>query len=251
VASFQFDHNNLPMAISDDGQTLNRAIRPANAVDNGQAQTVRVNMSDRSSWQQHGGPATAGASVHSVQLQQPDNRVAIAGTSVEPEVYETLKKTSPSLFEPEGAKQAREAAAQADAQAAEDATAEMNTHPDAFVEESHTQFTNVVPAELQIELLVQMNRDGVPSQGTLQRVAESLGVSVDDAVTRLNAMSAGVQAQVIVLAKARGVNPEQFSNWARDNRRGESLRAMQGHVQSRNLLSWDGLINEFKARGQK
>jgi type IV secretory pathway TrbL component len=96
-----------------------------------------------------------------------------------------------------------------------------------------------------------MNRDGAPSNDTLNRVASALGVPVDQAVTRLNAMSAGVQAQLSVLAKARGVNPEQFANWARDNRRGESLHAMQGHVQSRNLLSWDGLINEFKARGQK
>ena len=168
------------------------------------------------------------------------------------EVYEKMKETSPELFlEPEAkaAKQAEAAAAEADAAAEEAERASMNTHPDQFVEESHTQFTDVVPAQLQTELLVQMHRDGVPSTSTLNRVADSLGVSVDDAVTRLNAMSAGVQAQLSVLAKARGVNPEQFANWARDNHRGESLRAMQGHVQSRNLLSWDGLINEFKARG--
>jgi hypothetical protein len=184
-------------------------------------------------------------------MQERTGRIAIAGTTVAPDVYENLKETAPQLFEDPAVKAAADAAAAADEAAAAEADAAMNTHPDAYIEESHTQFTDVVPSQLQTELLVQMHRDGAPSNDTLNRVASALGVSVDDAVTRLNAMSAGVQAQLSVLAKARGVNAEQFANWARDNRRGESLRAMQGHVQSRNLLSWDGLINEFKARGQR
>jgi hypothetical protein len=184
-------------------------------------------------------------------LRAPDGKVQIGNFRTDEATVENLKAMAPEVFVPEEEKLAAQAAEQADARAAEDARVEMNTHPDQFIEESHTQFTNAVPVALQIELLVQMNRDGVPSKDTLNRVADSLGVSVDDAVTRLNAMSAGVQAQLSVLAKARGVNPEQFANRARDNRRGESLRAMQGHVQSRNLLSWDGLINEFKARGQR
>lgn len=116
--------------VSNDSQTLNRAINPAVAVPDGHAvQTIRVNTSDRSSWQQHGGNATAGASVQSVQLQQPDNRVAIAGTTVEPEVYETLKKVSPDLFKPEAEKVAEAAAAEADSAAAAAEAAAMNTPP--------------------------------------------------------------------------------------------------------------------------
>jgi hypothetical protein len=186
-----------------------------------------------------------------VQLRTPDGKVHVAGFNTSPEAEANLRVMAPELFEAPEVKQAAANAATADAAAEEGDRVQLNTHPDQFVEESHTQFTNAVPTGLQIELLVQMNRDGKPSQGTLNRVADSLGVSVDEAATRLNAMAGGVQAQVIVLAKARGVNPEQFSKWARDNRSGESLRAMQDHVQSRNLLSWDGLINEFKARGQR
>jgi hypothetical protein len=187
----------------------------------------------------------------SIQLRVPDGKIQIGAYRTDAATAETLKAQAPEMFEDESVKQAREAAAAADAKAAEDATASLNVHPDAFVEESHTQFTNDVPVGLQVELLVQMHRDGAPSKDTLNRVADALGVPVDQAVTRLNAMSAGVQAQLGVLAKARGVNAEQFANWARDNRRGESLRAMQGHVQSRSLLSWDPLIAEFKARGQR
>ena len=237
-----------------DGQVLNKGIQNPSALSDAAKAHVGVrvnNTTDTFRYQQNAGPATATPRVNSVQLQAPTGRIAILGTTVAPDVYETMKETSPEAFLPEADKVAAEAAAQADAQAEADAQAALNAHPDQFVEESHTQFTNVVPVGLQVELLVQMNRDGVPSKDTLNRVADSLGVTVDEAVTRLNAMAAGVQAQVIVLAKARGVNPEQFSAWARDNRRGESLRAMQGHVQSRSLLSWDPLIAEFKARGQK
>jgi hypothetical protein len=239
---------------SQDGQILNRGIDHSVALSDAAKAHVGVrvnNTTDTFRYQQNGGPTTATPKVTSVQMMERTGRVMVAGHSVTEEVAATLAETAPQLFKPEADKIAEAAAAEADAAAAEAERASMNAHPDSFVEESHKQFTNVVPAQLQTELLVQMNRDGVPSKDTLNRVADSLGVSVDDAITRLNAMSAGVQAQVIVLAKARGVNPEQFSAWARDNRRGESLRAMQGHVQSRNLLSWDGLINEFKARGQR
>jgi hypothetical protein len=251
--SIQFSGDNRTVH-SFDGQVLNKGVQNPSAMSDGAK--AGINIAARNSGGLHtfnsgNGIATVAPKTTTVQLQAPTGRIAILGTTVAPDVYEKMKETSPEAFLPEAEKLAAEAAAQADAQAVADATAALNTHPDTFIEESHTQFTNAVPVGLQVELLVQMNRDGVPSKDTLNRVADSLGVTVDEAVTRLNAMSAGVQAQLSVLAKARGVNPEQFSNWARDNRRGESLRAMQGHVQSRNLLSWDGLINEFKARGQR
>jgi hypothetical protein len=234
--------------------TLESHVRPNNVIHD--SQKANINISTRNSGGLHtfnsgNGISEIAPSSTSVQLRVPDGKVQIGAYRTDAATAETLKVQAPEMFEDESVKLARAAAEVADAKAVEDATAALNTHPDQFIEESHTQFTSDVPTGLQVELLVQMHRDGVPSTDTLHRVADALGVSVDDAVTRLNAMSAGVQAQLSVLAKARGVNPEQFANWARDNRRGESLRAMQGHVQSRNLLSWDGLINEFKARGQR
>jgi hypothetical protein len=217
---------------------------------------VNINIQTRNSGGLHTFNSGTGISevapkTTTVQLRVPDGKVQVGAYRTDAATVENLKAMAPEMFEDPAIKAAEAAAAEADAAAAAEEAAAMNTHPDAFIEESHTQFTNVIPAQLQTELLVQMHRDGVPSKDTLNRVADALGVTVDDAVTRLNAMSAGVQAQLSVLAKARGVNPEQFANWARDNRRGESLRAMQGHVQSRQLLSWDTLINEFKARGQR
>jgi hypothetical protein len=237
-----------------DGQVLNRGVQNPSAMSD--AQKSRVNIATRNSGGLHTFNSGTGISevtpkTTTVQLRAPDGKIQIGAYRTDAATAENLKVMAPEMFEDESVKQARAAAEQADAKAAEDATTALNTHPDQFIEESHTQFTNVVPTGLQVELLVQMHRDGVPSKDTLNRVADSLGVTVDEAVTRLNAMSAGVQAQLSVLAKARGVNAEQFANWARDNRRGESLRAMQGHVQGRNLQSWEGLISEFKARGQR
>jgi hypothetical protein len=247
--SIQLGANNQP--VNDD---IASHVHPNNVLPD--SQKAGINIATRNSGGLHTFNSGTGMSeiaprTTTVQLRAPDGKVQIGNFRTDAATAETLKVMAPEMFEAEGAKEAREAAARADAQAAEDAQAAMNTHPDQFIEKSHTQFTDLVPTSLQVELLVQMHRDGVPSNDTLNRVADSLGVSVDDAVTRLNAMSAGVQAQLSVLAKARGVNAEQFANWARDNRRGESLRAMQGHVQSRNLLSWEPLINDFKARGGK
>jgi hypothetical protein len=240
--------------VSNDHDHLNRGVQNPSAMSDSAKAGINIQTRTGGLFTYNTGsdtPVTHRDNSTRVQLRAPDGKVQIGNFRTDEATVENLKAMAPEIFEDPSIKAAQEAAEQADAQAAEDERAAMNTHPDQFVEESHTQFTNVVPTALQIELLVQMNRDGVPSKDTLNRVADSLGVSVNDAVTRLNAMSAGVQAQLSVLAKARGVNPEQFANWARDNRRGESLRAMQGHVQSRNLLSWDGLINEFKARGQR
>jgi hypothetical protein len=124
--------------------------------------------------QQRPSPVTATPKVTSVQMLERTGRVIVAGHSVTEEVAATLAETAPQLFEDPAVKAAAEAAEAADAAAAAEADAAMNTHPDSFIEESHTQFTNVVPAQLQTELLVQMHRDGVPSKDTLNRVADAL-----------------------------------------------------------------------------
>jgi hypothetical protein len=208
--------------------SLEEHIRPNNVVHD--SQKANINIQTRNSGGLHTFNSGTGISevapkTTTVQLRVPDGKVQVGAYRTDAATVENLKAMAPEMFEDPAIKAAEAAAAEADAAAAAEEAAAMNTHPDAFIEESHTQFTNVIPAQLQTELLVQMHRDGVPSKDTLNRVADALGVTVDDAVTRLNAMSAGVQAQLSVLAKARGVNPEQFANWARDNRRGESLRA--------------------------
>jgi hypothetical protein len=166
--------------VSNDHDHLNRGVMNPNALSD--AQKANVNIATRNgnltSWNSHGGGEQTTPKVTSVQMQERTGRIAIAGTTVAPDVYENLKETAPQLFEDPAIKAAADAAAEADAAAAAEADAAMNTHPDTFLEESHTQFTNVVPAQLQTELLVQMHRDGAPSNDTLNRVASSLALQL-------------------------------------------------------------------------
>jgi hypothetical protein len=118
-----------------DGTTLNRGVMNPNALSD--SQKSQVNIQTRtgglSTFNSGTGVATQGPSVHSVQLQQPTGRVAIAGTSVTPEVLETMKSTSPELFlEPEAkaAQKVEAADAAADAAAAEAKRAEINRFVD-------------------------------------------------------------------------------------------------------------------------
>jgi hypothetical protein len=174
---------------------LESHLRPNNVVHDSAKASINIqtrNSGGLHTFNSHSGNAQVAPAVTSVQMLERTGRVMVGGHSVTEEVAATLAETAPQLFKPEAEKLAEAAAAEADAAAAAAEEAAMNTHPDAFIEESHTQYTNDVPVGLQVELLVQMNRDGAPSKDTLNRVADALGVTVDDAVTRLNAMSAGV-----------------------------------------------------------
>jgi hypothetical protein len=221
---------------SNDGVAISKAINtPGEVLPDSQRAGVNIHTRTGGLFTYNTGsdaPATHRDNSTRVQLRVPDGKVQVGAYRTDAATAETLQAQAPEMFEDPEVKAARAAAEAADEAAKAEATAAMNTHPDAYIEESHTQFTNVVPAALQIELLVQMHRDGVPSNDTLNRVADSLGVSVDDAVTRLNAMSAGVQAQLSVLAKARGVNAEQFASWARvriPRQSGQGFRFDVGH----------------------
>jgi hypothetical protein len=136
---------------------LESHIRPVTAMSD--SAKAGINIATRNSgglhtFNSHGGMSTVAPAVTSVQMMERTGRVMVAGHSVTEEVAATLAETAPQLFKPEAEKLAEAAAAEADAAAAAAESAAMNTHPDQFVEESHTQFTNVVPAQLQTELLV-------------------------------------------------------------------------------------------------
>jgi hypothetical protein len=101
-------------------------------------------------------------------------------------------------------------------------------------------FVGEVPDTEAIALLVQMHRDGAPSESTLHKVAESMGLTPDEAAASLNKMSAGVQNQLSALATAHGVDADAFADWMRSSRREESLKALTTHVMSRDVFgAWN------------
>jgi hypothetical protein len=101
-------------------------------------------------------------------------------------------------------------------------------------------FVGEVPDTEAIALLVQMHCDGAPSESTLHKVAESMGLTPDEAAASLNKMSAGVQNQLSALATAHGVDADAFADWMRSSRREESLKALTTHVMSRDVFgAWN------------
>jgi hypothetical protein len=255
VASFQFGSDNRTV-VSNEGQTLNRAIsnEGAPAVP-GAASNVHVNRSQPARWNSSGGAATQGPSVTSVQLQQPTGRVEIAGTSVTPEVLETMKVTSPELFlEPEAkaAKQAEAAAVEADAAKEAAAVEEINRFVDPAAEGVAMHIANEVSLSDRTQLLWQLHSTGTVSGPTLERVAEQMHQSVDETVESINAVHTNHSLQVATLCGAKGVDAQAFGAWCKTNRSTEMFRAIQVQANERDFVrGWSGLVDEFKARGQR
>jgi hypothetical protein len=247
TTSIQFGVNNE--IVSGD---LNSQIYPANSMDGHKALgNIQIRTGELSTWNAAGQHNQAPAST-SVQLHQDDGLVRVKGFEVKPEVAERLQKAAPSLFVSDEDK-ALEAAKEADNAKDQDALREsLARHSDDQAEAAHMMFVGEVPTPEAIALLVQMHRDGAPSDSTLHKVGEAMGLTPDQAVTTLNKMAGGVQNQLTALATAHGVDPEEFSGWMRASRREESLKAMTTHVLSRDVFgAWNSHLVDFKARGGK
>jgi hypothetical protein len=186
-----------------------------------------------------------------VEMQGTRTSVAVAkrlGWITTDRQGNTYNQTPEAMREVDGtAAQERAVAAEA-AQRAQDAeTADMNRHPEE-IEAAAQLFTGKVSPSDQIAMLVQMNTKGQPMPATLQRVAEQMGLSPEQAVDSLNAMAAGTQAQLRILAKSRGVDADAFADWARERRSDRVQTALQQHVLRRDVVgAWSGLITEYKA----
>jgi hypothetical protein len=146
---------------------------------------------------------------------------------------------------------AREAVAEAQAKAEEAARIELNTHPVEEIEAAHLHFLGEVDRQDQTALLVQLWRDGAPNEATLHRVAEAMGVTVEQAVDKLNAVTMGTSAQLAALCRSEGVDPEAFGQWMRTTRLQDSLKAIQVHTQDRNLVAaWSKHVKDFQRSGR-
>jgi hypothetical protein len=266
VASIQFDQNNAPMAVPD-GATLNRGISNEGApARHGAGSSVRTNTSDYASYQQNGGAAQARPSATRVQMAAKTGLVKVAGFEVTEAAAATLSETAPDLVtrvrSAEGKdeyltvdpaiKEAEAAKATADAATEEAARVELNRFADDAAEGVAMHIASDVAFADQTRLLLELHRDGAPSAGTLQRVAEQLHMSVSDTVDALNAVTTNTSLQLQALCNARGVDAQAFSSWMKETRGTEMFKAVQVHAQDRDVLgAWSKHVEAFKARGGK
>jgi hypothetical protein len=256
VASIQFNSDNT--VHSNEGTVLNKGVQNPSAMSDAAKAGIGI-QTRTSSFASYntgsGQPATQRSPTTSVQLQQPDGRVAIAGTSVTPEVLETMKRTSPELFlEPEAkaAQKVEAADAAADAAAEEAKREEINRFVDDAAEGVAMHIANEVSLSDRTQLLWQLHSTGTVNGPTMQRVAEQMHLSVDEAAEALNAVHTNHSMQVATLCAAKGVDAQAFAGWAKNNRSTEMFRAVQIQANERDFVrAWSGLVDEFKARRQR
>jgi hypothetical protein len=244
--SVQFGGSDGRSVVNDDiSSHLNPVVSMDGHAARGNIQT-RTGVLD--TWNSAGQHTQAPAST-SVQLHQDDGLVRVKGFEVKPEVAERLQKAAPQLFEDPAVAAAEAATAAADEAKADALRESLARHSDDQTEAAHLHFVGDVPTPDAIALLVQMHQTGAPSDSTLHKVGEAMGLTPDQAVTTLNKMAGGVQNQLAALATAHGVDANAFSDWMRTSRREESLKAMTTHVISRDVFgAWNKHLTDFVAR---
>jgi hypothetical protein len=202
--------------VSNDHAHLNRGVQNPSAMsDSAKAGiNIQTRTGELHTFNSDNGNATAAPAVTSVQLQAPTGRIAILGTTVAPEVYEKMKETSPELFvEPEvkAAQKAEAADAAADAAAEEAKREEINRFVDDAAEGVAMHIANEVSLSDRTQLLWQLHSTGTVSGPTLQRVAEQMHLSVDDAAVSINAVHANHSMQEAKRAHPRPAAPGERS----------------------------------------
>jgi hypothetical protein len=257
--SIQFSGDNRTVH-SFDGQVLNKAVNPATAMSD-TAKAAGINIQTRNSGGLHtfnsgNGVSTVAPSTTSVQLQAPTALVKVPGTSheVTPEVLEKMRGTSPELFlEPEvkAAQKAEATNAAADAAAEEAKREEINRFVDDAAEGVAMHISNDVDLSTRTRMLLELTRDGQPSQQTLQRFSEQMHMSIDDTVQAINAVNANTSMQLNAYCNAKGVDAQSFTTYMKTYRQTEMFRCVQIHAERDLERAWGMEVAAFKARGQK
>jgi hypothetical protein len=95
-------------------------------------------------------------------------------------------------------------------------------------------------------LMVYGQRNEAPPADLISNIARDMAVSVDEAITKINAVSAGTSAQFTVLAKSMGLNPVAAQAWIADHRKDTAMAAAQAHFLRRDLKAWEPLLNDYR-----
>ena len=94
--------------------------------------------------------------------------------------------------------------------------------------------------------MVYGQRNEAPPADLISNIARDMAVSVDEAITKINAVSAGTSAQFTVLAKSMGLNPVAAQAWIADHRKDTAMAAAQAHFLRRDLRAWEPLLNDYR-----
>jgi hypothetical protein len=244
TTSIQFGVNNE--VISDD---IASHVIPANTLPDSQKPNIGIQVRTGGLTTYNTGsdaPAQASSGTMRVQLQQPTNRVAAFGTTVEPEVLENLRKMAPEAFEAPTAKQA-EAKAEADTAKAEEISREdLNRHPDDQIEAAHQHFVGETSTQNQIGLLVYAHRGEAPPADLINRIADEMHVPLHEAVDKINAISMATRAQFTVLARSMNLDADKAADWIKTNRRDSAMAVAQAHTLRRDLMAWKPLLEDYR-----
>ena len=162
-----------------------------------------------------------------------------------------MRETSPELFLPEAEKAAIAKEAVADAAAEEARREDLNRFADDAAEGMAMHITNDVDLSTRTRMLLELTRDGQPSQQTLERFAEQMHMSVGDTVDALNAVHANTSAQLNAYCNAHGVDANAFATYMKTYRPTEFFRCVQIHADRDLERAWSMEVAQFKARGQR
>jgi hypothetical protein len=154
--------------------------------------------------------------------------------------------TQDSLDEATGVAEATRAAEAQAAQAVEDAqVAKANVLPGEHAESATKLIADHVSPGTATKALLDLADRGQISDVTLNAAASQAGVEPDQLAAAFAVSQMGFRQQFESYAVDRGVDPSDFSVWARQNAETEAKAAMISHVQNRRVDSYDGLIRRY------
>jgi len=189
-----------------DGQVLNKAVNPANAVLDAAKPSIGIatKVGGLTTYNSGSGMgATHRQSATQVQLRAPTGLVKVGDFEVTPEVAQTLTETAPEMFVDPSVK-AAEAALEADKARSEEATREdLNRHPDDQIEAAHQHFVGEVSQQNQIALMVYAHKGEAPPADLIKTIADEMHVPLHEAIDKVNAISMATQAQFTVTLRPR------------------------------------------------
>jgi hypothetical protein len=230
-----------------DGQVLNRGVQNPALSDSQKASVgIAINTSDFARFQQHTG-ASQGSSTNRVQLLQDDGLVRVGGFEVKPEVAAKLAAVAPNLFVDPATKAAETAKAADEAREAEAQRDELGRHADETLEGYHQHVVGEVSPQSLISLMVYGQKGETPPADLLNNIARDMGETVDNAISKVNAVNAGVQRQFTNLARAMNLDPDRAADWLKDHRKDTSMVALQAHYMRRDVMAWRPLLDDYRA----
>jgi hypothetical protein len=232
-----------------DGTELNRAVRPATAMSDGQKAGLNIQTRVGTYASYNTGSdqqATQRSPTVQVQMLQPTGLVKVAGYEVTPEVAETLTKAAPSLTEDPSIK-AAEAARAADAAREDEAKGEdLGRHQDDNLESYHQHLVGEVSQQNLIGLMVYGQKNETPPADLLKTIAQEMGEPLGSAIDKVNAVIGGVHRQFNNLATAAGVDPEKAAVWIREHRKDTAMVVSQAHLMRRDVRGSLPLLEDYR-----